>query len=108
MDFEKYNCAFSPGNVELYTENYKLVKVKYKFTNNNDFSVCIFNEKVVKNDDFYLIESCIDLEPTYDISSNSSLDIDVYVYVNKGISKTENMIEILKNIYKTFTVVRDE
>jgi len=86
-DFKKYNSAFpAEEEIKFTFENYRLVKVTYKFTNNNDFSVTYKNVRTLKNDDFYIPPENLDIEPTYPIASGQSLDIDAYIYVNKDLT----------------------
>ncbi len=104
-DFKKYNCAFAGDNAELVVENYRLLKVTYNILNKNDFSIKVFNSNVIKNNDFYLVEDCIDLEPTYAISSNSSLDVDVYVYINNDLTDKDDILNKLYDLNIDFSYV---
>lgn len=104
-DFNKYNSAFSGENVEFAFEDYRLLKVTYKISNKNDFSIRVFNNQVIKNKDFYLVENCIDLEPTYAISPNSSLDVDVYVYINKDLTNENDILNKLNELDIDFSYV---
>lgn len=104
-DFNKYNSAFSGENVEFAFENYRLLKVTYKISNKNDFSIKVLNNQVIKNKDFYLVENCIDLEPTYAISPNSSLDVDVYVYINKDLTNENDILNKLYELNIDFSYV---
>lgn len=98
-DFNRENSAFPAGEEIKFTfDHYRLVKVTYKFTNNNDFSVTYRNVKMLKNDDFYIPPENLDIQPTYPIASGQSLDIDVYIYVNKDLtneSELENKLNAL-------------
>lgn len=104
-DFQKYNSAFSGENVKFTFENYRLLKVTYKISNKNDFSILVYNNQEIKNEDFYLVENCIDLEPTYAISPNSTLDVDVYVYINNDLTNENDILNKLNDLNINFSYV---
>lgn len=97
-DFERYNNAFTSVNIELKKDNYRLMKVTCKISNENNFDISVQNVKSVENEYFYLMSNCIDLEPTFSISAHSSMDVDFYIYVNNNLKSDDEIMAKLNDL----------
>lgn len=105
-DFERYNNAFTAQNVEFTIDNYRLFKVTYEISNNNDFAINIMKTQSIQNDDIYLPSDSIDLEPTYPISANSSLAVDIYIYVNNDLVNENDILNKLNELNIVFSAFK--
>ncbi|MCH5314891.1 MAG: hypothetical protein J1E81_03175 [Eubacterium sp.] len=105
-DFKRYNNAFAAQNVEFIIDNYRLLKVTYELSNNNDFPINITGTQSISNDDIYLPSDSVDFEPTYPISANSSVEVDIYIYVNNDLDNENEILNKLNDLNIVFSAFK--
>lgn len=101
-DFMKYNSA---DNLELTIDNYRLMKFDYKFTNNNDYAINVQGLQSFKNEEFYILPECVDIEPTYPFAPGETFNLDVYIYVGNQLTDEDEIIDKLFDLDIEFDII---
>lgn len=87
-------------------DNYRLMKVTYKVSNNNDFSVYAKGMKSISNDDFQVHVNALDIEPTYPFSGKETFELDAYIYVNDQLTSEDEIKDKLNELGMILDIVK--
>lgn len=97
-DFERYTNAFPNKTVEFEKDHYRLVKMNCEVTNHNAFPISFEDMRVIDTDEFYLSADAADYEPTFMIAANSSMCIDIYIYVSNDLTDEDEILAKLNEL----------
>lgn len=82
------------------------MKFSCKVKNTSDFTVNILNAEITKNNYFCSIGNCLEDEPTFPYSPNTSYDIGLYIYVNNKFTNKDEIEKELNHLNIKFITIK--
>lgn len=83
-------------------DNYDtILKFNLNIINSTDIDLCFAVEDIL-DENIFITNYCIDIEPTYAITSKSNENVTLYAYANSGILVDDTLSDILKQTEISF------